>query len=85
MLIEECTALQPANPAVTPTKLPLFQFKLQYSRDEAAELLGVSLRTLDRLIAEKQLPVRRIGRRVLVTRDVLAQFVRRDHQTEVVQ
>ena len=47
-------------------------------------MLGISVRTLDRLIAEKQLQVRRIGRRVLITRDVLTQFVKRDHQTGVV-
>jgi len=29
--------------------------KLQFSRTEAAELLGISERTLDRLIAEKEL------------------------------
>jgi excisionase family DNA binding protein len=63
----------------------LFQFKLQYSREEAAELIGISLRTLDRLIAEKQIAVRRIGRRVLIGKDVLAQFVKRDSRTAVIQ
>jgi excisionase family DNA binding protein len=58
--------------------------RLGYSRAEAAQMLNISLRTVDRLIAEKQLTVRRIGRRVLITRDVLAQFVKRDHQTGVV-
>jgi excisionase family DNA binding protein len=48
-------------------------------------MLGVSLRTLDRLIAEKQITVRRIGRRVLITRDTLAQFTKRNHQTGGVQ
>lgn len=70
---------QPVNPA------PLFHYKLQYSREEAAELIGVSLRTLDRLIAEKQIAVRRIGRRVLIGKDVLAQFVKRDSRTAVIQ
>jgi excisionase family DNA binding protein len=55
--------------------------RLGYSRLEAAQMLGISLRTVDRLIAEKQLPVRRIGKRVLITRDVLTQFVKRDHPT----
>src|SRR5277367_5205501 len=58
-----------------------FRFKLQYSREEAAEMLSVSPRTLDRLIAEKQLPIRRIGRRVLITHNALEQFTRRDHAT----
>jgi excisionase family DNA binding protein len=59
--------------------------KLQYSREEAAELLGISLRTLDRLIAEKTLPARRIGRRVLITHDALLMFTKRDHSTGVIQ
>lgn len=58
--------------------------RLGYSRAEAAQMLNISLRTVDRLIAEKQLPVRRIGRRVLIIRDVLAQFFKRDHKTGVV-
>lgn len=62
---------------------PLF-FKLQFSRAEAAVMLGVSQRTLDRLIAEKQLPVRRIGRRVLVHRDAIASFTKHDHTIDVV-
>jgi excisionase family DNA binding protein len=61
-----------------------FTFKLQFSRDEAAQMLGVSPRTLDRLIAEKELTVRRIGRRVLVPRDALTSFAKRDHSVVVV-
>jgi excisionase family DNA binding protein len=70
------------NPAVSAADR--FQFKLQYSRGEAAEMLSISPRTLDRLIAEKQLPVRRIGRRVLITRDALEKFTRKDHETGMV-
>lgn len=69
-------------PANSPVAIPdLFPFKLQYSREEAAKILSISPRTLDRLIAEKELPVRRIGRRVLITRDALGKFIRRDHET----
>lgn len=57
--------------------------KLQYSRDDAAYVLSISLRTLDRLIAEKQIAVRRIGRRVLITHDALAAVTKRDRQTGV--
>jgi excisionase family DNA binding protein len=57
------------------------RFKLQYSRVEAAQMLSIGVRTLDRLIAEKQLPVRRVGRRVLITRDALERFIKRDHET----
>jgi excisionase family DNA binding protein len=38
------------------------------SKQQAAELLGVSLRTIDRLISLKSLSVRRLGRRVLIPR-----------------
>jgi excisionase family DNA binding protein len=62
---------------------PLFSYKLLYSREEAAEMLNIGIRTLDRLIAEKELPVRRIGRRVLITRDALEKFTRKDHQTVI--
>lgn len=52
------------------------------SKSEAAQVLGVSLRTIDRLIALKQLPVRRLGRRVLIPRTVLQDLLRRDHPTQ---
>ena len=52
------------------------------SKNEAAQILGVSLRTVDRLIALKQLPVRRFGRRVLIQRSVLQDLFRRDHPTQ---
>lgn len=54
-------------------------FKLQYNREEASELLSVSIRTLDRLISVKELTARRIGRRVLISKDVLLQFIKKDH------
>ena len=62
--------------------LDSLQSKLLYSRSEAALLLNMSLRTIDRLAAAKELPVRRNGRRVSVTRDALLQFIRRDHATQ---
>jgi excisionase family DNA binding protein len=61
----------------------LFQYKLQYSRLEAARMLDIGVRTLDRLIEGKQLPVRRIGRRVLITRDALEKFIKKDHETVI--
>jgi excisionase family DNA binding protein len=53
--------------------------KLLFSQKEAALILGVSLRTIQNLIFAKQLPIRRIGRRVLVHRKDLEVFARRDH------
>jgi excisionase family DNA binding protein len=58
------------------TKEPLL-----ISKQEAAAMLGVSVRTLENLISFKELPARRIGRRCLIERGVLERFARRDHQT----
>lgn len=53
--------------------------KVLYTKREAAQLLSISLRSLDYLIVSQQLPARRIGRRVLVHRDSIEQFARLDH------
>ena len=55
---------------------------LALSKVEAAHVLGVSVRTVDRLIALKQLPIRRFGRRVLIPRNGLKTFLRADHPTQ---
>jgi excisionase family DNA binding protein len=55
--------------------------KLMYTKDECSRLLSVSLRTIENLIANKQLTIRKIGRRVLVPHQVLMQFTRGDHHT----
>jgi excisionase family DNA binding protein len=53
--------------------------KVLYTKREAAQLLSISLRSLDYLIFSRQLPTRRIGRRVLVHRDSIEGFAKRDH------
>lgn len=53
--------------------------KLLVGRHEAAELLSISQRALDYLVANKQLQVRRIGSRVLIPRSELQKFARDDH------
>lgn len=50
------------------------QGRILYSKREAANLLSISLRTLENLIAEKQLSVCRIGRRVLLSSETLSAF-----------
>lgn len=55
---------------------------LALSKLEAARMLGVSLRTVDRLIALKHLQVRRLGRRVLIPRNSLQSLLRADHPTQ---
>lgn len=53
--------------------------RLLHSKAEAAQMLNVSVRTIDNLIAFKELPVRRIRRRVLITHSALLNFVKGDH------
>jgi len=53
------------------------------SKQEAAQMLGVSPRTIDRLIALKELQVRRLGRRVLIPKTALESFLHRDHPTQI--
>jgi excisionase family DNA binding protein len=57
--------------------------QIAISKQEAAQMLGGSLRTIDRLIALKELQVRRLGRRVLVPRTALESLMHRDHPTRV--
>jgi len=73
------------NPADVPSRkspvrdgLPA-DARLLVGRQEAAELLSISQRALDYLVANKQLQVRRIGTRVLIPRSELHRFVRGDH------
>jgi excisionase family DNA binding protein len=53
--------------------------KLLLSRQEAAALLSISQRSLDYLIANKNLSVRRIGSRVLIPMRDLQRFACSDH------
>lgn len=53
-----------------PPRRPLF-----VGMDEAARLVALSRRTLDRWIKAGELPVRRIGRRVLVKPTDLAEVI----------
>jgi excisionase family DNA binding protein len=55
--------------------------KLVFNRQEAAEALSISLRTLDSLLALKELRCRRVGRRVLISRAEVERFLTRDHAT----
>jgi excisionase family DNA binding protein len=48
--------------------------RLLYSRREAAQLLSLSLRTVDHLISEHELTIRKVGKRVLVQADSLKEY-----------
>jgi hypothetical protein len=50
-----------------------------YDRKEAARQLSISVRSLDYLIAGKQLETRRIGKKVMIPHGVLARYARADH------
>lgn len=52
------------------------------SKREAAALLSVCVRTLDTLIARRELPARRVGKRVLIPYASLLTFANRDHATK---
>jgi excisionase family DNA binding protein len=56
--------------------------KILFSKRDAAEMLSVSARTLDYLIAMRELEVRRVGRKVLVPRSEIERFAKRDHATK---
>lgn len=49
--------------------------KLLYSKKESAQTLSLSQRTIDALIARRELKVKRVGKRVLITGKSLQKFV----------
>lgn len=55
--------------------------RLLYDRKEAARQLSISVRSLDYLIAGKQLATRRLGKKVLIPHGELVRFSRADHFT----
>lgn len=56
--------------------------RLLCSIKEAALCLGVCPRTIYNLIASHELTARKIGRRTMIPRQSLEQFVRHDHRTQ---
>lgn len=46
---------------------------------EAARRLGLSVRTVATLVARRELPSRKVGRRRIIPVSALALFIRRDH------
>lgn len=58
--------------------------KILVSREEAAQLLSISQRGLDYLVASRRLPTRRIGGRVLIAVAELRKYARCDHPERIV-
>jgi len=46
------------------------------ARQETAVALGISLRTLDHLIADGAIPTRKVGRRILILKSTIERFAR---------
>jgi excisionase family DNA binding protein len=63
----------PASVAVSPMD------KLLVSQEEAAQLLSISKRSVEYLVATRQLPTRRIGTRALIPIEDVRRFSRSDH------
>ena len=61
------------------TITPINSARMLYSRTEAARQLSISVRSLDYLIAGKQLDTRRIGKKVLITHASLVRFSQGNH------
>ena len=53
--------------------------KWLFTRKEAAFSLGLSVRSVDYLISNRDLETRRVGRKVLVIRESLRLFARGNH------
>ena len=58
--------------------------KILASREEAAQMLSISHRALDYLIATLRLPTRRIGGPVLIPVSELRKYARTDHPERIV-
>jgi hypothetical protein len=60
--------------------IPMDRHVLFHSKAESARLIGISERALHTLIVKKQLAVRRVGRRVLISDAELLRFAQRKTQ-----
>lgn len=56
--------------------------QLLFSKRSTAATLGISVRTLENLVAVREIIPRRIGKRVLFAVQEIERFARRDHLTK---
>ncbi len=56
--------------------------QLLVSKHSTAATLGISVRTLENLVAMREIIPRRIGKRVLFEAREIERFARRDHRTQ---
>jgi len=57
--------------------------KLLVGREEAAEILSLSIRSIDYLLASKELPFRKIGARTMIPLSALHAFARMHHPERI--
>lgn len=79
--------MQPINsvPKKPPARVTVpSHAKLLVSRNEAAQLLSISVRGIDYLLATRRLPFRKPGGRVLIPVDELRKYARGDHPERIV-
>jgi hypothetical protein len=57
--------------------------KLLYSKQDAAEALSLSVRSIDYLITTQRLPMRRVGGKVMIPVNAVRRFARGDHPERV--
>lgn len=57
--------------------------KLLVSQDEAAQILSISKRSIEYLVATRQLSTRRIGSRALIPIEDVRRFARFDHPERI--
>lgn len=72
-----------AKKKAPPRAVVTSEAKLLVSRDEAAQLLSISRRSIDYLVVNRRLATRRIGRRVLIPVADLRRFARGDHPERI--
>ena len=58
--------------------------KLLVSQEEAAQLLSISKRSVEYLVAARRLSIRRIGTRALIPIEDVRRFARADHPERMV-
>jgi excisionase family DNA binding protein len=75
---------EPRNKRKLPSRTTIApEEKLLVGRDEAAQMLSISRRALDYLVANRELQTRRIGKRVLIPVVSLKLFSRSDHPSRL--
>ena len=58
--------------------------KILVGREEAAQLLSISVRGIDYLLANRRLPFRKLGGRILIPVPELRKYAHSDHPERIV-